>query len=421
MLHKNNYLVLGAVAGLLAFSCSKDDVLREVVPRQDQVSRQVSSEEAREFAGFVANKLFSNGGLPRLKSSAGEEQREVSDIAPIVHNSRDTVMYAVNFGKGSGFAILSADKQDFPIVAYVDSGHFDLRALEEDSPLRAWFQEKSAQILHDLRQPADTADQRYQLWAGMTDENTRIEIEFAALPERPATKGPGTRRHSTGKATVYPWTGTYYKWGQKTGYNYNAKYYNYPVGCPAVAVGQLCVHHWFPYKYGYMYMPGQLPAVHQPNAIASMFRDIADSIPNYSWGYYGSGALPNDITTGLKRLGYKNAQLQWYHFETVYSNLSAGNPVLLAGYQGPYGGGHIWFCDGYHEASWLVKRYKWLPFWGWQLTGMWYEYADHLYMNWGWDGNNNGWYEQGNWHPNNGQPNQGHLKQMYVNLYPVYN
>jgi len=105
-----------------------------------------------------------------------------------------------------------------------------------------------------------------------------------------------------------------------------------------VAVGQLCVHYWFPSKYGYMYMPGQLNS-HQPNAIASMFRDIADSIPNYSWGYYGSGALPNDITTGLKRLGYKNAQLQWYHFETVYSNLSAGNPVLLAGYQGPYGGG----------------------------------------------------------------------------------
>jgi len=51
----------------------------------------------------------------------------------------------------------------------------------------------------------------------------------------------------------------------------------------------------------------------------------------------------------------------------------------------------------------------------------WTEYADHLYMNWGWNGSGNGWYEQGNWHPNNGHPDQGHLKQMYVNLYPVYN
>jgi len=54
---------------------------------------------------------------------------------------------------------------------------------------------------------------------------------------------------------------------------------------------------------------------------------------------------------------------------------------------------------------------------------MWHEYADHLYMNWGWDGSGNAWYEQGDWKPND--PNNPHNfiydRKMYVDLYPVYN
>jgi hypothetical protein len=50
-------------------------------------------------------------------------------------------------------------------------------------------------------------------------------------------------------------------------------------------------------------------------------------------------------------------------------------------------------------------------------TETWYEYADYIYMNWGWDGNTNGWYEQSNWTAGGINVN----KQMYTNLYPVFN
>lgn len=424
---KNLFLFFSLV-GLMAMSCSKEGNFGEVTPQLEKVaSRKVSSSEAKEFAGFIANSLFSKDGGPRLKSSTAEEHREVTNVKPIVFAQNDTVMYSVNFGNNLGYVILSADKQSFPIIAYIDSGSFDVNVLKEDSPIRAWFNEKSKQISDLLRQPVDTTAQLYQLWTNVVpNDSTEIEIEFASLPQIPLTKR-GTREHSTGKGTVYPFTGQQYKWGQGTGYNFNAPFPGALVGCPAVAIGQLCVHHWFPSKYGYMYMPGELPTnYNQQNAISLMFRDIADSIPSYQWGTNVSGAIPNNLTIGLKRLGYKNALLRSYDFEIAYSNLRAGNPILLAGYQGASGGGgHVWFCDGYHEFSWIVRQYKKKLFGGKKLVREWTEYADYLHMNWGWGGsqgvNANGWYEQSNWQPNGGYASQGYLKQMYVNLYPVYN
>ena len=41
-------------------------------------------------------------------------------------------------------------------------------------------------------------------------------------------------------------------------------------------------------------------------------------------------------------------------------------------------------------------------------------------MNWGWDGDANGWYrsdENGHWEPKNA--NFNYKRQVYVNLYPV--
>jgi len=97
---------------------------------------------------------------------------------------------------------------------------------------------------------------------------------------------------------------------------------------------------WFPYKYGYMYMPGQLPAVHRPNAIASMFRDIADSIPNYRWGYYGSGANPCDILTALNGWGIKTQNMWAIISKRSIPTLQQAIPFSLARFrnmEGIYG------------------------------------------------------------------------------------
>lgn len=405
------------------FSCSIDkDLITEIetqVPKTIS-NRHVSSKQAKAFSQLMANSLFSSEDGPKLKSSTAKAYRNSEDINPIVFNGKDTVMYSVNFGNELGFMIISADKQSFPIIAYVDSGAFDLNLLDKNSPLKAWFEVKSEIIANNIYEDIDTADNGYQLWESLNNDSTEIEIEFASLPRLPSTVR-GTREYSTGKPTIYPFTGQHYQWGQGAGYNFNAPLQGAPAGCPAVAVGQLFIHHWFPYQFGYMYMPNKLPLnYNQQNAISLMFRSIADAIPGYSFTSTVSGANGWDILTGIRSFGYSRARYIGYNFETLYSNFSSGNPVLLGAFSSSFGG-HIWFTDGYHEFSWIIRQYRTNIFGKRKLIREWTEYADYIYMNWGWDGIANGWYEQNTWAPENRGINFNIQKMMYVDLYPVYN
>ncbi|HCC51955.1 MAG TPA: hypothetical protein DEQ30_07790 [Porphyromonadaceae bacterium] len=127
-------------------------------------------------------------------------------------------------------------------------------------------------------------------------------------------------------------------------------------------------------------------------------------MPNYNWGTSQdrpSGATPDDVLTGLRDIGFKKAQMVSYNFETLYNNLSFKGynyfgqettyyrGILVGAFANyPYVGGHIWFCDGYYEQSYTVKK---------KLLGIviktWTEYDDRLYMNWGaGSSGGNGWY-----------------------------
>jgi len=414
-------ILYGVSSAVLFASCSSDrSIESDYVPQPPvNTERKVSFNQAKSFANLMANNLFSKdeNGI-KLYSSTADEQRSSSDIRPIVYKGKDTVMYTINFGNDLGYMILSADKGSFPIVAYSDSGSFDNNTLnDENSPISSWFKTKSESTAINMSKSIDTTSTGYGMWSSLDNENEELEIKFVT-PSRPTTEPlAGRRKYSTGKSTIRTSTGYWYNWGQGSGYNFNAKVKNAPIGCPAVAIGLLSMHHTFPNKYVYWRMPFQLKGSEKENAISLMFRDIADNIPNYSWNVSGSGATPNNITIGLKKLGYKNATLSNYNLETVYSNLINGNPVLLAGFPSQ-GSGHIWFCDGYYEAAWTVTRY--IKIFGKRhVLKRWSEYADFLYMNWGWNGTHNGWFDHDNWNP--GVSNYNYHKLMFVNLYPVHN
>jgi len=411
----NTTIVL--ILALFFFSCEKESFNTNSESKKN--NRQVSSVQAKVFSTIVANNLFSTEDGAKLKSARANEDRATDDIQYIISENKDTLMYSVNFGNDNGYILLSGDKGSFPIIAFVDSGSINLNTIDLNSPMASWLAEKKTQISQSIKEPIDTTNTNYQLWNSIDNDSCEIGIEFVKTIPQSNLKSAGTRRNSTNKATVYPFTGSQYKWGQGTGYNFNAPITGALVGCPAVAVGLLCVHHWYPNQFGYMYMPSSLPSnYNQQNAISLMFREIGNQIPNYSWGINGSGAAPNDILTGIKRLGYADAAYMNYNFETAYTNLSRGNPVLLGAFQNQYyQGGHIWFCDGYYEMSWKVT--KTTKFLGIKVkTETWYEYADYIYMNWGWNGTADGWYECNNWTATSGA-NLNYYKSMYVNLYPV--
>ena len=75
-------------------------------------------------------------------------------------------------------------------------------------------------------------------------------------------------------------------------------------------------------------------------------------------------------------------------YNTIKSELNSSRPVILSGYNvrdtflgfpTRYEQGHEWVCDGYQET--YSNGYGYLYF----------------RMNWGWDGNRDGWYAFNNW------------------------
>lgn len=60
----------------------------------------------------------------------------------------------------------------------------------------------------------------------------------------------------------------------------------------------------------------------QGREVSKVLRQIADSIPGYDWSPYVSGANPEEIITGLRKLGFPDADRVNYDIETLYKNLS---------------------------------------------------------------------------------------------------
>lgn len=221
------------------------------------------------------------------------------------------------------------------------------------------------------------------------------------------------RKHSTGKKTIYPYTGEKLSnWCQFGNFNSYAPN-QAAIGCPALAIGMLlfdCAHRdlskreqvtvpRFPYHAERATIENE-----DGKRVSMALRQIADSIPNYRWGAKPgaeSSANAVDILEGLKKLGFRQAELRPYDFETLYQNMSYKGqiygPTLFDVSRGVLIGandlrdpskGHIWFCDGYYEQSFKVtKKFLFIKIKSWT------EYDDRLYMNWGWGPKGgNGWY-----------------------------
>lgn len=383
---------------------------------------QLGIEQAKAYAklfatGFENNDAPQEDGLSTRSSNQTTTDRTIHDVNFLV-DSRDTLLYAVNYKNNQGFVILSGANNSFPIVAHSSTGNIDLHNISSDNPLTLIINSCKQKAKKALADSTAIHSAYYDEWKDLGKKGYDYEVELSSdEPDSVITRG--RRRDSSGKASIYPYTGKDLDcWCQEEGYNYytplhyskiNKRSEHCLIGCPAIAIGMLMYdtsqrmlgNSMSTYPYFSYYDKYDIKKTSGAET-AQKLRQIADSIPHYQWGLEeenGSGANASEILTGLHRLGYKKAQSVSYNFETLYKNLSFkgrdyfGNEttynrgVLIAA-GNPYRGGHIWFCDGYYEQSYNVKK-KFLGI----TVSSWKEYDDRIYMNWGWGSNRgNGWY-----------------------------
>jgi len=377
-------------------------------PELNPTTRIVSVIQAQEFANKAFMSVQSKDTDRKTRSSAPDNSAKVE---PILGANGEPVMYAVNFGDNEGFMLLSADKEsEGTMLVFNTSGNLNPSDIDPASPIGLMIKQQSEIIARNINEGIDRNSDGYKLWEGIgTDPDVEVEIELVV---KESSKTRGTHPNSWNLAQTGPYSSIVNcTWAQNNGYNADAPIPNVDLaGCPAVAIGILCRTWYFPYKYDYYAMPNSLPKTTQSNAISWMFRDIARNIPGYKFNSRESGANGPNILTGLQKIGYSRAKFDDYNFDTVYGNISANYPVLLGGFS-DYGG-HIWIADGYWEQTWKYTKWR-RNFWGKKkIIAEWNEYQDLFYMNWGWNGQNNGWVDQESW------PTYSNGRKMWYDLYP---
>lgn len=293
----------------------------------------------------------------------------------------DPSIYVINF-QGGGFVLVAADKRQAPVLAYSDTDHFDAQAVastQAPEGVRGFMLHARAQT-HDIRLGATAPVSNAQVFDRFTDQLSGS-----------ATTAGGP----TGDFQVDPdnCTGSYahtyelnfpMQWAQGCGWNAAVPTANggpcghAVAGCVAVAVGQVMK---------YYRVPGGIPWASMsdvaPTFAASQVLSNAGALVGMDYGADASGADLEDVPSLFRFYHYSTSVRYTEDFyEQIVLELQAGRPVIMKGSPD---------CDflGFQTCSGHA----------WVVTGVYDSYncstgtgGRHYKMNWGWNGDFNGWY-----------------------------
>lgn len=300
-------------------------------------------------------------------------------------NGSEPSFYVVNFNS-EGFVIVAGDDRVQPILAFSDEGAF----VSENMPdhIRFFLDEYTDEIQY-------TIDNQQEISADIQQQWDALISESHVLPK-------------DGNVVVGPLLGNN-QWNQTKYYNNlcpadatgNAAYGGHAaVGCGALVMGQVMRYWRYPATgtgshsynssnygtlsanfgattYHYESMPYRLIVSNHPDscveAIATLLYHCGVAV-NMNYGPSASVANSNKIVAALSTYFRYPATVQYIERGSLPSSrwlnylkgeLDEGAPFMYGG-SGSYGG-HVWTCDGYRDDN-------------------------YFHFNWGWGGQQNGYF-----------------------------
>lgn len=277
------------------------------------------------------------------------------------------IAYVISSATNDGFLVLSADDILPAILGYSESGSFEESCIPPS--MKYWLKEYGRQLAYAQTNGIGTA----------------------------------TIRKSANRTSIAPLCDA--MWSQSRPFNNNCPTINgtkSPAGCTATAMAQLMYAHKWPvtgtgtnsyisgtareklsFDFGATTFEwdNMLPSYSgdytdaQGAAVATLL-EACGNAALMSYGASASGAYPYDAIYGMvKFLGYDKSALMierdFYPSErwddVVYTELSAGRPVIYGGYDSSYQNGHTFIVDGYSNDG-------------------------YYHLNWGWGGMGNGYF-----------------------------
>ena len=264
--------------------------------------------------------------------------------------------YIFNETNGEGFAIVAGDDRMGDVIGYSTEGSFD-----------------EAQMPEALR---------------LTLQDYAAAVKFAQENNLIVKKGPRKAERKDISHFVN------FSWNQNGVYSRDCPsdcstgcmavttamimaYYKYPTTLPGVynsnVTEQVSTEAWSPNYAGF----SSSASTYSPGEIPRFMRHVADAL-NTNYSTSGSGASAGALVPAYKTFGYdpgirtimRDSYSQEDWDDIIYSELAAKRPVSFYGDHNELGG-HSYLADGY-QAS----------------TGF-------FYINWGWGGTCNGWFDMG--------------------------
>jgi hypothetical protein len=349
--------------------------LKEVIPKTVLTI-------ARNFDVFVSVATSKDDAK---NARTGDREKTIKKVTAFNDEVGEALYYVITYNEG-GFIIVSAEKKTTPILAFSDTNDFPV---DKELPYGVretmdFYKEsiKKARVSNSEPEPEILKE-----WERLGNTTAMDEwVQSARKSGARTTDAPVNPPCQDSQ--IYVTLGTA-SWGQQVSWNSQMPFdfsfgcMGMPngrmlTGCVATAMAEIMNFHHFPNNYTWSEMGAEKPET------ARLMRTVANSV-NMMYDCGGSSAYASAIPSGLANgFGYSpGAIFASYDLSKIANDiLNFGRPVILGGVY-PNLGGHAWVCDGYYSIISCISS----P-------------APMLNMNWGWDGNHNGFYTTGTgWDP----------------------
>ena len=440
---KTNHLLM-ILPGLLLASCAEQEPLADPasLPLPLAVEVGATDEVTTGDIARVAESFFGDG---KAKTRSGGYS-----ISTIYGEDGMPAIYAVNFAGDNGFILVSATKRMLPVLAYSETGHYDV-AGQKPGGLELWQASAVEAVAAAGTLPADSTEAYRSMWR---------KYEEPAMPAMVPTSGMDEyfkAAQAIMMDSVMSWTNKHYEvhsiLGEITGdpqkdeeiremvrtgihpyymdywdalsmvvvrdaseydsvpnfvmstwhqlANYNRSFppvgdmeHAY-VGCGPVAIGQLMRYYEFPASFEWDDM-----LLTYPTETTSQFLyDVAEKA-NAKFEEDGTSTSIDNMISALRQYGYSTTKYA-HSPGLVLTNMKQRKPVIMTAYYKDAEGeevAHAWLATGgelTHLATVLevysfYERGMYLPVY--RDNPIFYAPVYKFYMNWGASGDINGWF-----------------------------
>lgn len=383
---KKVFCLLAAL--LVITGCSSDDLIVDQMLDADGDSSPESMYLSESEAVCAAREALSEFGAINMSRSTVRYADATVSLLSNASQSRsgkaDSTFYVINFD-GGGAVLLAADRR---VVNKVYGLSLDSYFDSTPNPIQTEYMEWA---YYDALSAANDSVRGFygsrgnSTYAIHPDDRLPIikvidGIECYGYERTPEFSSGG----KIGKA----------KWGQGYPYNYFCPP-NCPTGCVAVALGQIMSHHQMPlsfnnkdYNWSTMLSSSKFFSINDDGAfmVARLLSEIGTQVQmNYSPS--GSGASDYNVPGCLSAFGYNSSSVQPFFAEGCIYDLDKNHPIYVAG--SSLGDRHGWIVESYSKKTITVDYYK-------RSDNTYYRsFASstiNLYMNWGWNGNSDGYF-----------------------------